>query len=90
MTNQNIHFFAPPKSFVPTLGAMAREAFSDAFGHLYEPAPFVQFLDGAYGPGGKMERDFSDLSIRWQVAAIGDQPIGYAKLSPLVAPAPAP
>lgn len=90
MTNQNIHFFTPPKSFVPTLGAMAREAFSNAFGHLYEPAPFVQFLDGAYGPGGKMERDFSDPSIRWQVAAIGDQPIGYAKLSPLVAPAPAP
>jgi hypothetical protein len=37
-----------------------------------------------------MERDFADPSIRWRVAAIDDRPIGYAKLSPLVAPAPAP
>jgi hypothetical protein len=38
-------------------------------------------------PTGRMERDFADPSIRWRVAAIEDQPIGYAKLSPLVAPA---
>ncbi len=37
-----------------------------------------------------MERDLADPSIRWNVAAIGHQVIGYAKLSWLVAPAPNP
>ena len=90
MTNQTIHFFTPAQGYASTLGTMAWQAFSDAFAHLYEPAPFLQFLEQAYGPDGKMERDFADPSIRWRVAAIGDQPIGYAKLSPLAAPAPAP
>ncbi len=88
--NDTIHFFTPAKGFAFSLGLMARQAFSDAFAHLYDPIPFMQFLDETYGPGGRMERDFTDPSIRWRVAAIGDQPIGYAKLSPLVAPAPAP
>src|SRR3984885_10438508 len=87
--NETIRFFSPAKGLTAALGLMAREAFSDAFAHFYDPVPFKQFLEEAYGPGGKMERDFADPSIRWRVAAI-DQPIGYAKLSPLVAPAPAP
>jgi diamine N-acetyltransferase len=87
---ETICFFSPAKSFAPALGLMARQAFSDAFAHLYDPVSFQQFLDEAYGPAGKMERDFDNPSIRWQVAAIEDQPIGYAKLTPLVAPAPAP
>jgi hypothetical protein len=62
MTNETIHFFTPSRSFAPTLGAMAREAFSDTFAHLYDRAPFLQFLEEAYGPGGKMERDFADPS----------------------------
>jgi diamine N-acetyltransferase len=87
---ETIRFFSPAKDFSPALGLMARQAFSDAFAHLYDPVPFHQFLDRTYGPAGKMERDFGEPSIRWRVAAIEDQPIGYAKLSPLVAPAPAP
>jgi len=90
MTNESIHFFSPNQGFASALGLMARLAFSDAFAHLYDPAPFLQFLDKAYGPAGKMERDLADPSIRWRVAAIDNQPIGYAKLSPLGAPAPAP
>jgi GNAT superfamily N-acetyltransferase len=90
MMNDTIRFFTPEKGSARALGLMARQAFSDTFAHLYDPAPFTQFLDTAYGPGGKMERDLADPSIRWRVAAIDDQPIGYAKLSPLVAPAPAP
>jgi len=88
--DESIHFFSPTEGFPSALGLMARQAFSDAFAHLYDPAPFMQFLNEAYGPAGKMERDFADPSIRWRVAAIDNQPIGYAKLSPLVAPAPAP
>ena len=88
--NETIQFFTPSKGFASALGLMARQAFSDAFAHLYDPAPFAQFLDEAYGPSGKMERDLADPSIRWRVAAIDGQPIGYAKVSPLVAAAPAP
>jgi diamine N-acetyltransferase len=88
--NDTIHFFTPDKGVAHALGLMARRAFSDTFAHLYDPDSFKQFLDTAYGPGGKMQRDLADPAIRWRVAAIGDQPIGYAKLSPLVAPAPAP
>src|ERR1700733_889887 len=88
--NETIRFFSPAKGFTAALGVMARQAFSDTFTHIYDPVPFKQFLEEAYGPGGKMERDFANPSIRWRVAAIDDQPIGYTKLSPLIAPAPAP
>jgi ribosomal protein S18 acetylase RimI-like enzyme len=37
-----------------------------------------------------MERDFANPTIQWQVAAIANQPIGYAKLSSLTAPTPSP
>jgi hypothetical protein len=82
--NEIIHYFAPTKAAAASLGAMARQAFSDAFAHLYDPAPFARFLDEAYGPGGTMEVGLADPDLRWQVAAFGDQPIGYAKLSLLV------
>ena len=85
-----IRFFTPTRDTSASLGAMARQSFSDAFAHLYHPAPFARFLEEAYGPGGKMERDLADPSVQWQIAATGDQTIGYAKLTPLVAPAPAP
>ena len=85
-----IHYFAPTKAAATSLGAMARQTFSDTFAHLYDPAPFARFLEEAYGPGGTMERGLSDPAIRWQAAAVGDRLIGYAKLTPLVAPAPAP
>jgi len=81
--------FRPP-DVAASLGAMARQCFSDAFAHLYEPPPFARFLEDAYGPGGRMERDLDDKSVRWKIASAGDQIIGYAKLSPLRAPAPAP
>lgn len=88
--NETIRFFTPTQAFASPLGLMARQAFSDAFAHLYDPAPFLQFLEEAYGPAGKMERDLANPSIRWRVAAIDGRPIGYAKLSALAAPAPAP
>jgi hypothetical protein len=76
MTNETIRFFAPPGSFAPTLGVMARAAFFDTLAHLYDPTPFQQFLEESYGPGGKMERDFADPSVRWQVAVAGDLQTG--------------
>jgi hypothetical protein len=67
MTNETIHFFAPPGSFAPTLGVMARGAFFDTFAQLYDPGPFQQFLEESYGPGGKMARDFADPCVRWKL-----------------------
>jgi GNAT superfamily N-acetyltransferase len=90
MMNETIQFFPPSRGVASALGLMARQAFSEAFAHLYDPVQFAQFLEEAFGPSGKMEHDFADPSIRWRVAAVRGQPIGYAKLSLLVAPAPAP
>jgi GNAT superfamily N-acetyltransferase len=88
--NDPIRYFAPVQEDAASLGAMARQAFSETFAHLYDPAPFTRFLDQAYGPGGTLETGLANPSIRWRVAAMGDQLIGYAKLSPLMAPAPKP
>ena len=88
--NQIVRYITPGKEDATSLMAMGREVFSDTFAHLYDPAPFARFLDEAYGPGGRMERDLADPAIHWRVAVIGDRPIGYAKLSPLAAPAPTP
>jgi diamine N-acetyltransferase len=67
---------------------MVQQAFSDTFAHLYEHDPFIEFLHNAYGPGGSMEHDLGDPLIHWKVAVSEGFPIGYAKVSPLTAPAP--
>lgn len=72
------------------LRAMARRSFSATFGHLYAPEPFLSFLDHTYGPGGTMDQDLDDSTVSWLIAFSRSEPIGYAKLTPLRAPAPAP
>jgi GNAT superfamily N-acetyltransferase len=37
-----------------------------------------------------MSRDFADPDVHWHVAAVQGEPIGYAKLTPLRAPASRP
>ncbi|MEO6923416.1 MAG: GNAT family N-acetyltransferase [Bryocella sp.] len=88
--NEVIDYFTPTKDTASSVCSMARKAFSETFAHCYDPAPFADFLEETYGLGGSMARDLADPSILWQVAAVSGQPIGYAKLSPLVAPAPNP
>lgn len=85
-----IRYFAPALADAAAIRAMAWEAFEDTFAHLYDPEPFGRHLDEVYGPGGKMDRDLADPSIQWLVAAAGQRPIGYAKLSLLCTPAPSP
>jgi GNAT superfamily N-acetyltransferase len=53
-------------------------------------SPFEQFLDETYGEGGSMSRELLDTNIEWLIADVGGKIIGYAKLRPLVAPAPNP
>jgi ribosomal protein S18 acetylase RimI-like enzyme len=85
-----ITYAAPSPHDREALRAMARRSFAETFGHLYEPAPFNAFLDDAYGARGTMERDLCDPAIRWLVGFQGSEPVGYAKLTPLRAPAPEP
>ena len=69
---------------------MARRSFTETFAHLYDDEPFVVFLDRAYGRDGSMDRDLGDPAVRWLVAFNSPSPVGYAKLTPLRAPAPSP
>jgi ribosomal protein S18 acetylase RimI-like enzyme len=87
--NENIRYFAPSAAHATALRQMARTSFTETFQHLFPAEAFSAFLDVAYGPGGRMERDLANPAIRWLVAAQGENPIGYAKLTPLSAPAPA-
>ncbi len=47
--NETIQFFAPSRGFASALGLMARQAFSEAFAHLYDPVQFAQFLEKPLG-----------------------------------------
>ncbi|MFI0941590.1 GNAT family N-acetyltransferase [Streptomyces sp. NPDC021020] len=88
--DSRISYGTPEAGGHRALRAMARRSFAETFGHLYDPGPFGAFLDGAYGPGGAMARDLADPAVRWLVAFRDAVPVGYAKLTPLRAPAPAP
>lgn len=85
-----VSFVTPDAQLAARLLPVARRIFSETFAHLYEPAPFEAFCDRAYAPDGPMARDLRDPAVRWQVATVGDEPIGYAKLTPLRAPAISP
>lgn len=87
---ESIRYFVPTQGHGAALRAMAREAFSDTFAALYDAAPFARFLEETYGRNGRMQRDLADPGVRWMAAAHGADIIGYAKLSRLIAPAPAP
>jgi diamine N-acetyltransferase len=88
--NDVIDYFAPTKDSTNALRTMARQAFSETFAHLYDPIPFSQFLEQSYGVGGSMDRGLADPLVLWQAAAVGDQVIGYVKLTSLTSPAPVP
>lgn len=87
---QRIDYAAPAAHQHESLRAMARRCFADTFSQHYDPEPFGDFLDNTFGPEGGMARDLDDPELRWMVAFDGTGPIGYAKLTPLRAPAEAP
>ena len=87
-----VAFGAPDAQVLDRLRSVARRIFSDTFAHLYPRDQFEAFCDEVYGPGGAMAQDFLAPEVRWWVATEDGEPIGYAKLTPLRAPAvrPAP
>lgn len=87
---QRIDYAVPTADQHEALRAMARRCFADTFARHYDPEPFEAFLDGTYGPDGGMARDLADPHLHWFAAFEATRPIGYAKLTPLRAPAEAP
>jgi GNAT superfamily N-acetyltransferase len=69
---------------------VARRIFFETFSHLYDRDAFKAFCDETYAVDGPMAKDLEDSSVKWCVAAVDDEPIGFAKLTPLRAPAPSP
>lgn len=83
---EDVRYFVPDMCKATALRLMARRCFADTFSHLYDPEPFAQFLDEAYGEGGSMSKDLMDPTIEWFAAEANGEIIGYAKLRPLMAP----
>lgn len=92
MRLEDMVFIDPTGSQLERLLPIARRIFSDTFSRLYDRGLFEQFCDDVYCHGGVMSRDFDNPEVRWRLAVVADEPIGYAKLTPLRAPAadPAP
>ena len=67
--------------------AVARRIFSETFSHLYEEDAFRTFCDQTWSEDGPIAGDLADPTINWRVAIEEGQPIGYAKMTPLRAPA---
>ena len=66
---------------------MARQIFSDTFSHLYDENAFRDFCEQTWAENGPMAKDLADPSVHWRIATVDEEPIGYAKLTPLRAPA---
>jgi GNAT superfamily N-acetyltransferase len=87
-----VRYSDPDAALFGRLLPVARRIFTDTFARDYDPAAFEAFCDEIYRPDGPMARDFAADGVRWRVATKDGEPIGYAKLTPLRAPAtdPAP
>jgi GNAT superfamily N-acetyltransferase len=89
-SDRSVVLTAPDQALLERLLPIARRIFTETFGSLYDPRAFERFCDGVYRHVGTMSRDFADPSMHWRVATVRGDPIGYAKLTPLRAPAPDP
>lgn len=87
MNLEQVVFRQPNLSMLLGLLPVARRIFTQTFGDRYESDAFERFCDEVYRPGGSMSQDFQAVGVRWFMALNAGQPIGYAKLTPLRAPA---
>ncbi|CAN7534795.1 GNAT family N-acetyltransferase [Pseudoxanthomonas sp. LjRoot143] len=92
MADTSFSLASPALSVLNTLLPVARRIFTEAFSHLYEREAFAAFCQQVYACDGAMSRDFSNPEVDWKVAIANGEVVGYAKLTPLRAPAvrPAP
>lgn len=90
VSDRSVALVTPDQALLERLLPVARRIFTETFGGLYDPGDFERFCDTVYRPGGAMSGDFADPRVHWRVATAQDEPIGYAKLTPLRAPASEP
>ncbi|GAA3927605.1 GNAT family N-acetyltransferase [Luteimonas lutimaris] len=92
MADTSFSLASPDLSVLNALLPVARRIFTETFSHLYERVAFAAFCERVYARGGAMSRDFSNPAVDWQAAIAKGEVVGYAKLTPLRAPAvrPAP
>lgn len=88
--DRSVVLAAPDQALLERLLPVARRIFTETFGSLYDPEDFERFCDAVYRPGGTMSGDFADPRVHWRVATARGEPVGYAKLTPLRAPASEP
>lgn len=62
------------------LATLARQSFSETFGHLYDPADLALFLD-RHTPDA-WAAEIADPAFAIRIAERGPEPVGYAKLGP--------
>jgi GNAT superfamily N-acetyltransferase len=82
-----VQFVEPDLALLRRLLPVARRIFSLTFAARYDEGEFERFCDETYATDGVMARDFQRADVNWQVAIADDEPIGYAKLTALRAPA---
>ncbi|MGJ4729417.1 GNAT family N-acetyltransferase [Luteimonas sp. SDU101] len=87
MAQPLIRFVSPDQALLVSLLTVARRIFTETFAHLYDTNAFEAYCDRTYATDGPMAEDFFDPLVHWRVAVANDDPIGYAKLTPLRAPA---
>lgn len=87
MAHTSFSLASPDLSVLNTLLPVARRIFTEAFSHLYEREAFTTFCQQVYGCNGRMSRNFTNLEVGWKVAIANGEVVGYAKLTPLRAPA---
>jgi ribosomal protein S18 acetylase RimI-like enzyme len=87
MSIDGIEFSPPDAATAEALPPVARKIFTDAFAQFFDREAFEAFCDRAYAKEGPMAKDLKDPEVFWQVATCSGMPIGYAKLTPLRAPA---
>lgn len=87
MNPEQVTYRQPNVNMLNRLLPVARRVFTQTFGDRYETEAFEQYCDAVYRPGGLMSQDFRADDVCWFMAMTADEPIGYAKLTPLRAPA---
>lgn len=64
----------------PAMAQLARDSFTETFGHLYDPADLAAFLAGHSTQAWRSELDDPRFAVR--LAEVGERAVAFAKLGP--------
>ncbi|MBV8685247.1 MAG: GNAT family N-acetyltransferase [Alphaproteobacteria bacterium] len=69
---------------LPVIDALFRTSFVETFGHLYREEDLAAFL-ARFTPEA-WRQEFTDPAYRFRLGLAGDEPAGFAKISPVTLP----